>query len=74
MMEKHSDRKLDLPVALGNRMGHDTRAMDTFFGLDEERRQQVIRYVQSAQDGADAKSRVEHTMRLLSEGGIEQLF
>lgn len=74
MKEKHSDRKLDLPVALGNLMGHDTRAMDTFFGLDEERQQKIVRYVQSAQDGADAKNRVEQTMRLLSQGGIEQLF
>ena len=58
----------DLPSGLLARMGHSTRAMETFFSFDESERHAILENIREASTGAEAKSRIEHTMHELEQG------
>ncbi|MBQ8144085.1 MAG: YdeI/OmpD-associated family protein [Butyricicoccus sp.] len=58
----------ELPSGLLARMGHSTRAMETFFSFDESERHAILENIQGAATGAEAKARIEHTMNELEQG------
>ena len=58
----------ELPSGLLARMGHSTRAMETFFSFDESERHAILENIQGAATGEEAKARIEHTMRELEQG------
>ena len=58
----------ELPSGLLARMGHSTRAMETFFSFDEHERRAILENIQNASTGTEAKSRIEHTMQELEQG------
>ena len=60
------ERKIpEVPTGLMSRMPHSTRAMNGFFSLGEERQEALVDYIQGAQSGAEAKSRIEEAMEAL---------
>ena len=58
----------ELPSGLLARMGHNTRAMETFFSCDETERQAILDNITSATTGDEAKARIEHTLHELEQG------
>ena len=58
----------ELPSGLLTRMGHNTRAMETFFSCDEAERQAILDNITSATTGDEAKARIEHTLHELEQG------
>lgn len=58
----------ELPSGLLARMGHNTRAMETFFSFDESERQAILQNIAGAQTGEEAKARIEHTLHELEQG------
>ena len=63
-MEHHSP---EIPTGLMSRMAHSTRAMDGFFSLDDSRRDALVQYIQGAQTGEEAKSRMEEAVEALEQ-------
>lgn len=62
------DQKIpELPAGLMGRMAHSTRAMNGFFSLEEGRQQALVSYIQSAQSGEEAKSRIEEAVEALEQ-------
>ncbi len=57
----------EIPTGLMSRMAHSTRAMDGFFSLDDDRRDALVQYIQGAQTGAEAKSRMEEAVEALEQ-------
>ena len=57
----------EIPTGLMSRMAHSTRAMDGFFSLDDDRRDALVQYIQGAQTGAEAKSRMEEAVEGFEE-------
>lgn len=58
-----------LPTGLMMRMAHNTRAMEGFFALPYDRREALLENIRTAPTGDEAKSRIEHTIDALMEGG-----
>ena len=58
----------ELPSGLLARMGHSTRAMETFFSFDESERNAILKNIRDASTGTEAKARIEHTMHELEQG------
>ena len=58
----------ELPRGLLARMGHNTRAMETFISCDEAKRQAILDNITSATTGDEAKARIEHTLHELEQG------
>lgn len=57
----------EIPTGLMSRMANSTRAMDGFFSLDDDRRDALVQYIQGAQTGAEAKSRMEEAVEALEQ-------
>ena len=67
----HPTEEPDMPLGLGLRIAQDVRAMQAFSALSDERRQQLIGYVQAATTGEDAKARIRNAVSMLSRGATE---
>lgn len=63
-----------MPLGLGMAIAQDTRAMDGFFSLDDRQKIELVDYIQSAQTGEEAKSRIESTVQMLHDGNISEKF
>ena len=67
-MARPGDSWEELPSGLLARMGHNTRAMETFFSCDKAERQAILDNITSATTGEEAKARIEHTLHELEQG------
>lgn len=59
------ENRPEMPSGLMSRMAHHTRAMDGFFSLDKSQQKALVRYIQGAESGDEAKSRIEETVEAL---------
>lgn len=62
------DGKSQLPVGLGMRLSLDMKAMTNFSNLSEERKQELISYIEGSTTGEDAKNRVTEVVSSLHNG------
>ena len=60
----------ELPSGLLARMGHNTRAMETFFSYDAEKRHAILENIKNAPTGKEAKARIEYTLHTLERGSL----
>ena len=68
MMTRPKEGWDELPSGLLSRMGHSTRAMETFFSFDEPERRAILDNITGAQTGEEAKARIEQTLHELEQG------
>lgn len=61
------DKPEDLPLGLMMQLGQDLGAMETFAGLDEGQKAQMIDYIRDSQSGSEAKERIEQVMDSLEQ-------
>ena len=66
----HNPEGPDLPLGFGMRLAQEPRAMDAFGELSEERKAQVVSYIQSSVTGDDAKDRIETAVSSLRDGNL----
>lgn len=62
------DNEHSLPVGLGMRLALDMKAMTNFVNLTEERKKQLISYIEESATGDEAKQRVTEVVSSLREG------
>lgn len=67
MPEKPSKRPEDLLY----RMGHNTRAMNAFFSMEEWERDQIMDRIENAASQAQAENRIDETLDALSRLGSD---
>ncbi len=58
----------DMPIGLSMLLMEDMVAMQRFAAMPKEEKMQVLRYVESGIDGADAQRRIAHTVKSLHDG------
>jgi len=63
----HNPEGPDLPLGLGLNLAQDSDAMDTFGAMTEAQREKVVRYIQGAATGEDAKNRITGTIQKLHD-------
>lgn len=59
------DGKSQLPVGLGMRLALDMKAMTNFSNLPDEKKKELISYIESSSTGEEAKSRVTEVVSSL---------
>lgn len=62
------DNEHQLPEGLGFRLALDMQAMTNFVNMPEEKKKQVVEYIQSASSGEEARNRVTETVNNLHNG------
>lgn len=62
------DKEHSLPVGLGMRLALDMQAMTNFVNLPDERKQQLVDYIEGSTTGDDAKTRVTEVVSNLHGG------
>lgn len=62
------DGKYAIPEGLGFRLAMDMKAMTNFVNLSDEKKQQVVNYIQGSSTGDDAQNRVTEVVSTLHEG------
>lgn len=63
------DNEHQLPVGLGMRLALDMDAMKSFVNLSDQRKKELIDYIEGSTSGEEAKSRVTEVVRNLHNGG-----
>jgi hypothetical protein len=63
------DGNSQLPVGLGMRLALDMKAMTNFSNLPEEKKQELISYIEGSTTGDEAKNRVAEVVNSLHNGG-----
>ena len=58
----------DMPIGLSMLLMEDMVARQRFAAMPKEEKMQVLRYVESGIDGADAQRRIAHTVKSLHDG------
>ncbi len=58
----------ELPLGLGMALAQNCDALNQFGSLSAEKQSELVSYIQSATTGNDAKERIEHVVRDLSQG------
>lgn len=61
----------ELPQGLLQRMGHSTRAMESFFSLSRAQQQALLQNIEASTTGDEAKSRIEETFSVLESGNTD---
>lgn len=64
-----TDGKSQIPIGLGMRLAMDMKAMTNFTNLPDERKQELIKYIEESTTGEEAKNRVMEVVSNLREGG-----
>lgn len=59
------DGRSELPVGLGMRLALDMKAMTNFSNLPEEKKRELINYIEGSTTGEEAKSRVTEVVSSL---------
>lgn len=57
----------EVPTEFMSRIAHDTRAMDGFFSLAEDRQEALAQYLNGAANEESAKSRIEEAVEALED-------
>lgn len=60
--------KDSIPVGLGMRLALDMDAMKNFANLSDERKQELVQYIESSTTGVEAKNRVTEVVSNLHRG------
>lgn len=68
MMMSLIDGGHQLPVGLGMRLALDMQAMTNFANLPEDKKQQLVNYIEGSTTGEEAKSRVTEVVSNLHNG------
>jgi len=62
------NENLQLPEGLGFRLALDMRAMTNFANLPRDKRERLVKYIQSSTSGEDAERRVSEVVNSLQSG------
>ncbi|HBY72338.1 MAG TPA: hypothetical protein DEG06_08865 [Lachnospiraceae bacterium] len=62
------DNEHQLPVGLGMRLALDMEAMTNFSNLSDNRKEELVNYIQGSTSGEDAKNRVTEVVNGLHNG------
>lgn len=62
------DNEHQLPVGLGMRLALDMKAMTNFSNLSDNRKEELVNYIQDSTSGEDAKNRVTEVVNGLHNG------
>jgi hypothetical protein len=62
------DNEHQLPVGLGMRLALDMKAMTNFSNLSDNRKEELVNYIQGSTSGEDAKNRVTEVVNGLHNG------
>ncbi len=63
------DNDHQLPVGLGMRLALDMEAMKSFVNLSDQRKKELVDYIEGSTTGDDAKNRVTEVVRGLHDSG-----
>lgn len=63
------DNQHQLPVGLGMKLALDMEAMTNFVNMPEDKKRQLIDYIESSTTGDEAKYRVSEVVSNLHNGG-----
>lgn len=58
----------DLPLGLGMELAQNPKAMNAFGSMTKEEKESLIRHIQGAVTGEDAKNRISDAIESLSNG------
>jgi len=64
------DGKSQIPVGLGMRLALDLKAMTNFANLPDEKKRELINYIESSATGEEAKVRVTEVVSSLHNGSF----
>jgi uncharacterized protein YdeI (YjbR/CyaY-like superfamily) len=64
------DGKSDMPIGLGMRLALEMKAMNNFANLSDQKKRELINYIEGAQTGEDAKNRVTEVVSNLHKGSF----
>jgi len=64
------DGKSQIPVGLGMRLALDMKAMTNFANLPDEKKRELINYIESSATGDEAKVRVSEVVSSLHDGSF----
>ena len=64
------DGKSQLPIGLGMRLALDMKAMTNFATLPDEKKRELISYIESSATGEEAKTRVTEVVSNLHKGSF----
>ena len=62
------DNEHQLPEGLGMRLALDMNAMTNFVNLSENKKKQLVKYIQSSASGDEARNRVAEVVTNLHQG------
>lgn len=57
----------DIPTGLGMSLSQSNEAMSYYGSLSNEKKTNIIQYIQSSTTGAEAKDRIHQTVQMLKE-------
>lgn len=63
------DNEHQLPEGLGFRLALDMQAMTNFVNMPEEKKKQMVDYIQGSASGDEARNRVTEVVSNLHDGG-----
>lgn len=63
------DNEHQLPEGLGFRLALDMQAMTNFVNMSEDKKRQMVDYIQSSATGDEARNRVTEVVSNLHNGG-----
>lgn len=64
------DGRTQLPIGLGMKLALDLKAMANFANLPDEKKKELISYIESSTTGDEAKNRVEEVVSNLRENSF----
>ncbi|CRZ34994.1 bacteriocin resistance YdeI/OmpD-like protein [Herbinix hemicellulosilytica] len=64
------DGRTQLPVGLGMKLALDVKAMTNFANLPDEKKRELINYIESSTTGEEAKNRVSEVVSNLHKGAF----
>jgi uncharacterized protein YdeI (YjbR/CyaY-like superfamily) len=71
MMDDKKKSGAELPIGLMMSLAMNPDAMKNFSQLDDEKQSSVIRYIESANTGDEARTRIGNAVDELSKGNIQ---
>lgn len=63
----------DLPLGLGMQLAQEPQALETFATLSNDKKAQIISYIQACPTGEDAKNRIATVISSLRDNQIDTL-
>ena len=69
----HNPDGPDLPLGFGMQLAQEPRAVETFGRLSKDERAKVIRYIQAATSGPDARERIAVTVEGLKNNNMNNI-